>query len=195
MINVDEIKKHIDTNKWNQIEYYKEIESTHKFAKELKIKNKTDRIIILTDTQTSGIGTKQKAWYCGIEKNIAMTIAIYPNCNIKKLKNITVEIAVKIKEAIKELYGYDLEIKKPNDLILNGKKICGILTETKINRENVKALYISFGFDVNENKFPKELEDIATSLKIEFNKEFSREDIIIKILKNLEEIIELCLDN
>ena len=62
-----------------------------------------------------------------------MTIAIYPNCNIKKLKNITVEIAVKIKEAIKELYGYDLEIKKPNDLILNGKKICGILKETKIN--------------------------------------------------------------
>ena len=56
MINVDEIKKHIDTNKWNQIEYYKEIESTHKFAKELKIKNKTNRIIIIRPFTQFSVG-------------------------------------------------------------------------------------------------------------------------------------------
>ena len=96
--------------------------------------------------------------------------------------------AEKIASAIYELYGYKLEIKKPNDLIFNGKKICGILTEIHTRGEKIEYLLISFGFNVNENEFSSETKEIATSLKKETGKDFKREKIICKIIEKLEEI-------
>lgn len=110
-----------------EIEYYEKIVSTHLYAK--KIAEEKENRIIIADEQTGGIGTKGRNWYTGKGKNIALTIILHPDCKIEKLEGLTVEIATKIKEAIYELYKYKLEIKKPNDLILNNKKICGILTE------------------------------------------------------------------
>ena len=72
--------------------------------------------------------------------------------------------------------------------MLNNKKICGILTEIHTQGEKIKYLLISFGFNVNETEFPKETSEIATSLKKEYNKEFSREKILVKIIEKIEEI-------
>lgn len=110
-----------------KIEYYETIDSTHLYAK--KIADSKENKIIIAEEQTGGIGTKGRSWYTGRGKNIALTIILHPNCKIEKLEGLTVEIATKIKEAIYELYKYKLEIKEPNDLMLNNKKICGILTE------------------------------------------------------------------
>ena len=73
--------------------------------------------------------------------------------------------------------------------MLNNKKICGILTETNIIGNKINYLIISIGFNVNETDFPKELEDIATSLKKETGKEFNKEEIIQRFIKALENII------
>ena len=70
--------------------------------------------------------------------------------------------------------------------MLNEKKICGILTEINTSGEKVNYLLISFGFNVNEDKFSEETKDIATSLKKEYNKDFIREEIIKEIIENLE---------
>ena len=82
------------------------------------------------------------------------------------------------------MYGYELRIKIPNDLMLNGKKICGILTEVHTQGEKIEYLLISIGFNVNETEFD-ELSDIATSLKKEYQKEFDREKIIINIINKI----------
>ena len=74
----------------------------------------------------------------GSGKNIALTIILHPNCKIEELDGLTTKIADKIKEAVYELYKYELKIKKPNDLMLNNKKICGILTEINTMRRNYK---------------------------------------------------------
>ena len=87
------------------------------------------------------------------------------------------------------MYGIRLEIKIPNDLLLNGKKICGILTEIHTMSETIEYMLISFGFNVNEENFNPEIEEIATSLKKEFQKEFDREEIIIEILKKINDLI------
>ena len=147
-----------------------------------------DGKIIIAEVQTAGIGTKGRKWYTGEGKNIAMTIILHPTCKIEELEGLTIKIAKSIQKAIYELYSYKLEIKKPNDLILNGKKICGILTEIHTMGEKINYLLISFGFNVNEDGFSEETKEIATSLKKEFNKEFKREEIIIKIIDKLEEI-------
>ena len=171
-----------------KIEYFKEIESTHIYGRKIAEDKENDGKVLLAEVQTGGIGTKGRSWYTGYGKNIAMTIILHPKCKIDELDNLTVEIAEKIKEAIYELYVYKLEIKKPNDLIFNGKKICGILTELHSQGEKIKYLLISLGFNVNEDEFSEETKDIATSLKKETGKEFSREEIICKIVEKLEEI-------
>ena len=81
-------------------------------------------------------------------------------------------------------------IKEPNDLFLNNKKICGILTEINTIGEKINYLLISFGFNVNEDEFSEETNNIATSLKKEYNKEFEREKIISCIIEKLETEIE-----
>ena len=110
--------------------------------------------------------------------------------NIEKLEGLTTKIAKAIKETIKELYRYELKIKIPNDLILNGKKISGILTEVHTQGEKIEYLLISIGFNVNEEGFSQEIEEIATSLKKEYKKDFNREEIIINIIKRIDKIIE-----
>ena len=116
---------------------------------------------------------------------------MHPNCKIEELNGLTTKIANKIKEAVYELYKYELKIKKPNDLMLNNKKISGILTEINTISEKINYLLISIGFNVNEDHFSKETENIATSLKKEYRKDFIREDIIIKFIENLEKEMEL----
>lgn len=172
----------------NKIEYYEEICSTHIYAKEIANKEENNGKIIIAEIQTKGIGTKGRTWYTGKGKNIALTIILQPKCEIKKLDGLTIKIAQCISQAICELYGYKLQIKEPNDLILNNKKICGILTEIQTIGEKINYLLISFGFNVNEENFPEETKEIATSLKNEYNKEFEREEIIINIIKKLKEI-------
>lgn len=170
-----------------KIEYYKQIKSTHLYAKEIE---KQGNCIIIAEKQTGGIGTKGRGWHTGENNNIAMTIIKHPNCSINKLEGLTTQIAETIQKVIKELYGYELQIKIPNDLLLNKKKICGILTEVHTRGEKIEYLLISIGFNVNEEKFEDEIKEIATSLKKEYHKEFNREEIIINIIKQIEEIIE-----
>ncbi len=189
-----------------QIYYKEEITSTHLIGRQLaqlyfnkkdeyneckslentKIQNGT---IILADRQTSGIGTNGRNWYTGEANNIAMTIVLTPKCKIGKLQGLTKEIAISMKQAIKELYGYILTIKEPNDLLLQGKKICGILTEVNTMAESINYLLISVGFNVNEEYFSENTKNIATSLKDVYGKRFEREEIIVKFIKILEQTI------
>lgn len=170
------------------IEEYEEIESTHKYIKENQQKYK-EKTVIIANRQTGGIGTKGRSWFTGSNKNIAMSVLYRPMCNIKDLDGLTVKIAKILQEEIQNLYNIELKIKEPNDLMLNNKKICGILTETNIIGNKINYLIISIGFNVNETDFPDELEDIATSLKKETGKEFDKQGIIQKFIKALENII------
>ena len=182
-MNIEKIKK---TGKL--IEYYQEIESTHIYAKKIAENFENEGKVILAEVQTAGIGTKGRKWYTGTGKNIAMTIILHSQKKAKELEGLTTKIAISVQEAIEELYGYRLEIKEPNDLMLNGKKICGILTEIHTKGEKIEYLLISLGFNVNEDNFSEEIKEIATSLKREFSKDFAREKIIIKFIEKLEEI-------
>ena len=108
-----------------------------------------------------------------------------------ELQGITYSIAEMIKAAIKDLYDISLDIKLPNDLLLNEKKICGILTESSIQNNKVKYLLIGIGFNVNQLEFSNEIINIATSLKKENkDKAFSREEIIVKIINNVKSLVK-----
>ena len=187
-MDLEKIKQANTKKIGKQIEYYEEIDSTHTYAKQIGEEEKNDGKLILAEVQTAGIGTKGRSWYTGKGKNIAATMILHPKCKANELDGLTIKIAEIIKQSIYELYGYDLKIKEPNDLMFNNKKICGILTEIHTRGEKIVYLIISFGFNVNEEKFSEETKDLATSLKKETGKTFEREEIIKKIIEKLEEI-------
>jgi len=169
------------------IRFFDEIDSTQEEAnRQLKKENVPTGTIFLADWQTAGRGTKMRKWYGTKGNNILMTIVLHTEWNIQKIQGLTIEIAKAIQTAIYELYGYTLEIKEPNDLLLNHKKICGILTQATTRKECVQHIVIGIGLNVNEEAFPEELQEIATSLKKEYKKTFCREEIIIKIIEQLE---------
>lgn len=188
-MNVEKIKNAKTKVIGKNVQYYKKIDSTHLYSKRNanNIKNGT---IILADFQEAGIGTKGRSWYTGTGKNIAMTIFLKPKCNPNQLKFLTLDIAKSMKEAIYNLYKINLDIKEPNDLMINSKKISGILTQINTIGENINYLLISIGFNVNEDEFPEETKLIATSLKREYKKEFCREEIILRFIEILENKIK-----
>ena len=171
-----------------EILQFEEIDSTHKYLIEnyKTLKNKT---IVLADMQTAGIGTRGRSWYTGNKNNIAISILYKENLKLEELEGLTIKIADKIKKTIKKLYNIDLKIKEPNDLMLNNKKICGILTQVNTLNGKINYLIISIGFNVNEIEFSDEIKDIATSLKKEFGIDFNKKDIIEKIILELKDII------
>ena len=93
-------------------------------------------------------------------------------------------------EIFKELYNINIQIKSPNDLVINDKKIGGILTESKLQKNLVKYLVIGIGINTNQEDFPKEINNIATSIKNEFNIEVDNIKIITEFCNKLEEILE-----
>lgn len=176
-------------NEINKIKYFDELPSTHLYVKENqdKLENGT---VIIANKQTAGIGTHGRTWYTGSGDNIAMSMLFKPECDLSSLNNITVDVAQSIKKTIRNLYNIGLNIKYPNDLLLNGKKICGILTEINTISGKINYLIISLGFNVNEICFDEETIKIATSLKKEYNKNFNRKEIILKIIQNINNIVK-----
>ena len=186
-MNIEKIKKADTIFLGKEIIYYDKIDSTQKEAKRrIEQKNIVNGTIILANHQTNGIGTKGRIWYTKNGDNITMTIVLFPNCKIEALNGFTQKIAQAIKDTIQDLYDICLEIKQPNDLMLNGKKIGGILTESSTYQEEVKHIILGIGFNVNQTNFKEEIKIVATSLKREYNKEYNREEIIMQLIKKFE---------
>lgn len=188
-MEIERIKKAKTTYLGKEILYFKEIESTQEFVKSRIQEGFQNGTIVITDYQTQGIGTKGRKWYTSKEANITMTMVINPNCIIQQLEGLTLQIAEAIVEAIEELYQINLQIKEPNDVLLKGKKIAGILTQVSTCQNKVQYISIGIGFNVNELNFSEETRQIATSLKLEYGREFSREDIIINFIEKFESVL------
>ena len=187
-MDIEKIKRAKTKYIGKQLKFFDEIDSTQTEAKR-NVEKYENGTVIIAELQTAGKGTHGRVWHTKAD-NIAMTLILKPEININKLEGFTVAIAENIQQAIKELYGIELEIKLPNDLLLNKKKICGILTEVITIKEQVKEIFIGIGFNVNEKEFSSDISDIATSLYKETKQVYCREDIICKIVENIEQELE-----
>lgn len=172
----------------DKIIHYEKIDSTQleiwRRIEENKIQSGT---IISADIQTEGKGTHGRKWFTKEKNNIAFSLYIKANCNIEKLEGITIEIAKIIVNIFKRLYNIELQIKDPNDIVHNGKKIGGILTETKLKGNILNHIVIGIGINTNQEKFNKEIEKIATSIKNEFGIEVDSKKVILEFCKEFQE--------
>lgn len=155
--------------------HYEKIDSTQKEV----WRRLEDGILISADIQTDGIGTHGRKWYTSQKGNIAFSIGLVINVPINKLDNLTLEIAETIVEVFDNLYKIKLQIKLPNDIMINNQKVGGILTETKLQGEIVK--YLNLGVGINTNQ-----EEISTSIRKEFNMTIDNAKVIEEFCKLFE---------
>lgn len=167
--------------------YYSEIDSTQSEIWR-NVNTFPDGTLVMADIQTSGKGTHGRVWHTQ-SNNIAFSFLIKPNCLVTKLDGLTLEIAKLIVEILKDKYDVEINIKKPNDLMKNGKKLGGILTETKISSEIAKFLVIGIGINNSQETFQNEIKDIATSIKNEFNKTIDPIDFVTEFCNKFENIL------
>lgn len=167
--------------------YYKEIDSTqneiYRLIKNKSIKNGT---LVMADIQTNGKGTHGRVWHTDEEDNIAFSFYAKVNCNIQNIEGLTIEIAQIIIEIFEKKYGIELEVKEPNDIVYNNKKLGGILTQTKLLGETIKYLVIGIGINTNKKNFSKDIQNTATSIQNEFNIKVDREEFITEFCNIFE---------
>ena len=167
--------------------HYKEIDSTQsEIWRLIQSKTAPNGTLVFADIQTKGKGTHGRIWHTDEKGDIAFSFLIQMDCNVKKLEGITIEIAKIIIDILEKQYQIKLEIKEPNDIVYKNKKIGGILTETKVVSENVKYLVIGIGINTKKQHFSKDIENIATSIKKEFNIDINTEEFISEFCNRFE---------
>jgi BirA family biotin operon repressor/biotin-[acetyl-CoA-carboxylase] ligase len=180
----EEIYNIIDTKIIGKnIIYLKKITSTNKYAKENIKSNFPEGTLIIADNQTEGRGRKNRKWlspYGGLW----FSLILYPEIPIQNSMFLTMICSISIADAIKKNINVQPIIKWPNDLLLNGKKICGILTELDAEIDKINYTIIGIGINVN-NTIEKSLKNKATTLKEYYGNDISR----VKLLKDI--IIDL----
>ena len=170
-----------------KIIYYKQIDSTNTELARLATKGAEHGTVVVAELQTAGKGRRGRQWESPAGENIYMSILLRPNCVPDKAPMLTLVMAYSVGEALKALGFSEVQIKWPNDLVLSGKKICGILTEMQLKDSELDYVVVGVGINVNTSSFPKELQDTATSLYLESGIIFDRERLIESVAKYFDQ--------
>lgn len=167
-----------------------EVNSTNDLAKELAKGGAPDGTLVLAHSQTSGRGRIGRSFFSPLGSGIYATLILRPNVPLQDITLITEMASLGILNAIERVCSLKAQIKWVNDIFINGKKVCGILTEANINPELKNADYIILGFGINVKAatFPKDLEGIATSLENECAFAVSKTALLREILRELDQL-------
>ena len=187
-----EIARRLHT-KWagRRLIYFDSTGSTNPDAKRFAEEGAPHGTTVVADRQTAGRGRRGRAWESPAGNSVYFTIVIRPAFAPDKASMITLVMALSVAEAIHGVTGLDTGIKWPNDIVVNGKKVVGILTEMSMTPEMNEIQFLVAGVGVNVNQesaeaFPEELRGTATSLKIESGRQIDRAALLARILEQFE---------
>jgi len=178
----------------NELHYFSKIGSTNTEAKKLASAGCPEGTLVITETQLGGRGRLSRGWFSPVAKGIWLSVVLRPPFPPQEAPKCTLMAAVALNRAIKDITGLPCGIKWPNDILCNGKKLVGILTEMSAEMDAINYIVIGIGVNVNiaAEEIPPELQTIATSLSMETGAPVSRLDLLVRILERLEEIY-LCV--
>ncbi|MBS4209786.1 biotin--[acetyl-CoA-carboxylase] ligase [Bacillus sp. FJAT-50079] len=178
------------------IYHFDKIDSTQVKAHQLAEKGAPEGTVVIAEEQTSGRGRMSRPWHSLKKKGVWMSFIVRPKLHLQQAPQFTLITAIAVVKAIEETTGLEPEIKWPNDILLNGKKITGILTELQGEADHIHYLIIGIGMNVNHAKadFPEEVKEIATSLAIEKGEQVARAVLVQNVLKNFEKYYQLYVE-
>ena len=170
------------------IHVFEQTTSTNDVIEKLARDGVKEGAVVFAESQTKGRGRLGRKWISPERKGLWFSILLRPDLRPQETTQLTVASATALRRAIQSETGLRPEIKWPNDIVIGGKKVAGILTELSAELDKVRHVILGIGVDVNlgAGEFPPELRKLATSLKIESGKTISRAELATAILRELD---------
>ncbi len=169
-----------------RIYHFFKIDSTNNVALRLGQEGEPHGAVVLAEEQTAGRGRVGRSWHSEKTSGIYVTVLLRPPIAPAQAPLITLLAGLAARDAVVEQTGLQPDLRWPNDLLLGGKKFCGILTEMHAEPDHVNFVIVGIGLNVNHTRMPGELELIATSLRMETGRVHSRLELLAKLLRCLE---------
>jgi len=170
------------------VQVFQQTNSTSDVAEKLARDGVKEGVVVFAEGQTKGRGRLGRKWLSPPGKGLWFSVLLRPSLRPQEVTQLTIAAATALWRAIHEQTGLVPEIKWPNDLLLRGRKVAGILTELSAELDRVKHIILGIGVNVNmgANEFPAELRKLATSLKIESGKTVSRAELAAAMMRELD---------
>ncbi len=174
-----------------KIQRFHELASTNTYAREQAKLNAEEDLVYVADYQTGGRGQFNRKWESSAGKNLLFSVLIRPPVTPAHAPIITQIACRSVAEVLKNSYAIECEIKRPNDLLVKGKKICGILTESS-SRSPKRIEDVIIGIGLNVNEAPKGVAPALVAMKELLGREVKTQEVLEKILEQLEkDLLEL----
>ena len=170
------------------IRVFEETTSTNDVIEKLARDGVKEGVVVFAESQTRGRGRLGRKWTSPAKRGLWFSVLLRPDLRPQETTRLNVASATALRRAIESQTGLKPEIKWPNDILIQGKKVAGILTELSGELDHVKYVVLGIGVDVNlsQGDFPAELRKLATSLKAELGKPVSRPELAVVILRELD---------
>ncbi|HEU5138901.1 MAG TPA: biotin--[acetyl-CoA-carboxylase] ligase [Bacillales bacterium] len=184
-----EIQSGLETDTLGRtVQYEDSVKSTQEVAHHLARQGAKEGTIVVADEQTGGRGRLGRPWHSPKGTGIWVSMILRPRIPPQQAPQLTLLAAVGVVKGIRAATGLECDIKWPNDILVHGKKLVGILTELQADPDQVNSVIVGMGMNVNvkETDFPEELREIATSIRIQAGREVDRAEVLQQILKQTE---------
>jgi len=168
------------------IYHFFKVDSTNNVALRLGQEDEPHGAVVLAEEQTAGRGRVGRAWHSEKTSGIYCSVLLRPLLPPSQAPLLTLLAGLAARDAIVEQTGLYPDLRWPNDLLLRGKKLCGILTEMHAEPDRVRFVVLGIGINVNHTRMPEELAALATSLRMESGRVHSRLELLVKLLRHLD---------
>ncbi len=171
--------------------YSEEVESTNSFLLNKSNKFNSEGTILLAEKQSKGRGRKERVWYSAKGQNLTFSILLTSKKYFgKKFNLLNFATSLSVAFALENLFQLKTELKWPNDVLVKGKKICGILLESTSQGNKIERVVIGIGLNVNQALFQGNFNLEPTSIKLELGESVDREKLLAELLNTFEEILQ-----
>ena len=187
VLSKSELLSRIDTE-WagRTVYYFDETDSTNNDVRRLMSQGAPHGTLAIADKQTAGKGRRGRTWISPAGTNIFMSLGLRPEIPPDKASMLTLVMALAVCDAIRETTGSDAKIKWPNDIVINGKKVCGMLTELEAELDCIHSVVVGIGINVNQTQFDPEIAQTATSLFMESGRKVIRALLVERVMHYFE---------
>ncbi len=166
-----------------KIECHEEINSTNIRVKQLAEQGEPEGTLVVAETQTAGKGRRGRSWESQQQMGIWMSLLLRPQVKPAEVSCLTLVAAMAVTKAIQKQCNIDAKIKWPNDVVVKGKKLCGILTEMNSEVDVIHSVVVGMGINANHKSFSPELQGKATSIFLETGQKVDRQKLIAEVME------------
>lgn len=174
--------------------YLEQVDSTNNEARKLAEQGAPDGTLVVAELQTAGKGRRGRFWTSPPGTGIWMSLLLRPDFAPEYASTLTLVAAMAVETGIREAAELDCQIKWPNDIVLEGKKICGILTEMSTEEDCIRHVVVGIGINVNMEEFPEEISRTATSLCIVSGSAMKRAPLVDAVMRAWEKYYKIYCD-